>query len=322
MFKSAWLVPILVACAPAAGPNDPDSVLRAAAPSPYAIKRFVDTHDRFQWDTLRAQLHISGDVFSRPCERRSECSAEIIAIPGDIDHQVILRLNFYYNDHAAFLRFYRTNGPHGEVWRCAGSFEPEVKYFRPEHHLISLGGRPFLLVSEQAFSGSGLNVKAISGFDLSRHRFEAAFKYVAEGNVEFPCSVNREVRGYPYSFEAGSTEKLRIRYRVRYYTRECEDADTLIELGSASTDAVYTRTGDVDFAVDSPSANAKEIDAVYWSWDPSLSDEDFLRYNFDNLNRIATGPRDRRKRWLARFLATCADTPEKRRLVQTLLLQR
>ncbi|HXN49038.1 MAG TPA: hypothetical protein VN893_20470, partial [Bryobacteraceae bacterium] len=114
---------------------------------------------------------------------------------------------------------------------------------------------------------------------LSRHRFEAAFKYVAEGHIDPPSSVGRDVRGYPYSFEQGSTEKLRIRHRVRYYTYECEGADLQIELGSASTDAVYTRTGDGDFKVDPSSANAKEIDAVYWSWDPSLSDDDFVRYN-------------------------------------------
>ncbi len=94
--------------------------------------------------------------------------------------------------------------------------------------------------------------------------------------------------------------------------------DPQVDLRNASTDAVYTRTGDGDFNIDPSSPNAKETEAVYWSWDPSRSDEDFLRYNFDNLNRIATGPANRSKRWLARFLATCADTSEKRRLLQTM----
>jgi len=324
MRELVWLVPLLIACGPAARPQETDPALRGAARSPYAIKRFVDTHDQFKWDDLWAALHVGDDVFAQPCDHPSDCSAELIVVPGSANRQVILRLNWAGNFWAVFLRFYASPGPPGAqtAWRCAGSFEPDVKYFRPEHHLISLGGKPFLLVSEQAWSGSGLSVKMISGFDLSRHRFEADFKYVAEGHVEFPCHVNREVWGYPYSFEQGSTETLRIRYRVRYYTDTCEDPDTRIELGSASTDAVYTRTGYGDFKIDPSSANGKEIEAVYWSWDPSLSDEDFLRYNFDNLDRIATGPRDRSRRWLGRFLAGCADTPEKKRLAQALLLQR
>ena len=66
--------------------------------------------------------------------------------------------------------------------------------------------------------------------------------------------------------------------------------------------------------------NAKEIEVIYWNWDaePGLSDEDFLRYNFENLNRIASGPANRPKRWLARFLADCVDSPERRRLVETI----
>ncbi len=321
--KLACLPALSIACAAGARPQDADtdSALRAAARSPYAIKRFVDTHDQFKWNELWAALQIGDGVFAPSCDHPNDCSAQLIVVPGDANRQTILRLNWDGNFRAVFLRFHASAIPRATqpVWRCAGSFEPNVKYFRPEHHLISLGGKPFLLVSEQAFSGSGLTVKAISGFDLSRQRFEAAFRYVGEGSVEFPCYVNREVRGYPYSFEQGSTEKLRIRYRVQYHTDECEDdKDIRIELGSTSTDAVYVRTGDGDFNIDPSSANAKEIDAVYWSWDPSLSDDDFLHYNFDNLNRIATGPPNRRKRWLARFLAGCADTPEKRRLLQAM----
>jgi len=325
MRKPASLVLLLIACSPAARPQDTDSALGAAARSPYAIKRFVDTHDQVQWDALWAALHIGDDVFAQPCDSQRDCSAELIVVQGSVNRQIILRLNWGGNFRAVFLRFHANASPRATqtVWRCEGSFEPNVKYFRPEHHLISLGGKPFLLVSEQAWSGSGLSVKTISGFDLSRRRFEAAFKYVAEGHVDFPCAVSREVRGYPYSFEQGPTEKLRIRYRVQYYIDECGAAQgTRIELGSASTDAVYARTGNDDFNIDPSSASAKEIGAVYWSWDPSLSDEDFLHYNFDNLSRIATGPRDRRRRWLGRFLAGCADTPEKGRLVQAMLRKR
>jgi hypothetical protein len=322
---------LLPACEPAAlpAPADNDAELRIAARSPYLIKRFFDSHESFTVDALWTALHVPPATVPRgrctavPPETvpRGRCTAVLIAVPISAEPQVILRLDFG-DVLPVFLRFDQSTGPGGKTWKLAGFFAAFAHYFSCEHHLISLGGRPFLLVSDQAEAGTGLSVKRVSGFDLGRRGFKPAFAYVAEGHMMRFCDVNRDVSGYPYSFEKGPVEKLRIHYRVRYFTRYCTNnrpSDDEIELGSTSADAVYTRTGDADFKLDPSSTNAKEIEVIYWNWDPpGLSDEDFLRYNFENLNRIASGPANRRKRWLTRFLADCVDTPERRRLVEAI----
>ena len=106
--KLACLPALSIACAAGARPQDADtdSALRAAARSPYAIKRFVDTHDQFKWDDLWAALHVGDDVFAQPCDHPSDCSAELIVVPGSANRQVILRLNWAGNFWAVFLRFY------------------------------------------------------------------------------------------------------------------------------------------------------------------------------------------------------------------------
>ena len=324
MRRLAWLFMLLPACEPAAlpAPADNDAALRVAARSPYLIKRFFDSHESFTLDALWAALHIPSATIPQRCNSPRDCTAELIAVPVSAEPQVILRLNFG-DVLPVFLRFDQSTGPGGKIWKLAGFFAAFSRYFRCEHQLISLGGRPFLLVSDQAEAGTGLSVKRVSGFDLDRRGFKPAFAYVAAGYMMRFCDVNRDVSGYPYSFEKGPVEKLRIRYRARYSTHYCTNnqvSDDEIELGSTSADAVYTRTGDADFKLDPSSTNAKEIEVVYRDWDsePGLSDQDFLRYNFENLNRIASGPANRRKRWLARFLADCVDTPERRRLVEAI----
>ncbi len=114
-------------------------------------------------------------------------------------------------------------------------------------------------------------------------------------------------------------EKIRIRYSVSYYTYDCA-VDVKLRLGTAFADAVYTRSGGADFNFDPSlsSASREEIDAIYWGFDPNLSKDRFLHYDFANLKPIAAGPASLRKRWLKGFLGECPDTTEKRQLAEAL----
>lgn len=316
----AWVLLLPVGCCAAAGQDSGTaSELRKAARSPGAIVQFVQSHEKFRWEPLWEALHLGNDVFAQPCESRSDCGAELIPVAGSASGQVVLRLNWNGGFGAVFLRFDRQGrGP----WRCLGSYEPSVKYFRPEHQVISLGGKSFLTVSAQGWSGSGLAVKTISGFDLSRPGFAPAFTYVAEGHVEEMCDlVSRDVQGHIVSLDPGASEVLHVRYGVHYWTNPCAD-EPKIEIGGATLDSLESRSGIAGFQSDPRISGAKEVEGVVWQWDPNLASEDFLRYQFEGLMRIADGPRDRRRRWLVRFLALCADTPEKRRLLEVLRSRR
>ena len=50
-----------------------------------------------------------------------------------------------------------------------------------------------------------------------------------------------------------------------------------------------------------------------------MTDEDFLKYNYVQLQQIAVGKDQKRKR-LRTYLETCADIPERRRLRKLLSL--
>ncbi len=50
----------------------------------------------------------------------------------------------------------------------------------------------------------------------------------------------------------------------------------------------------------------------------SMTEEDFLKYNYPQLLQLLTGGNGTRRRWLPTYLKTCSNSPEKRRLTQPL----
>ena len=56
---------------------------------------------------------------------------------------------------------------------------PLVKYFRPEHRVTRFGGKPFLIVTGQGISGSGISSKIESWIDLTREEFEPVLNFMS-----------------------------------------------------------------------------------------------------------------------------------------------
>lgn len=291
-----------------AAPDDQEN-LRQAAQSPYTLKRFVDDHPNFQSNRLYSLLAIRGDVeFAPKCE---QCFAELIPAMDARPSQVILRLyeKDWYTE--VLLRFFTNTGDANE-WRYGGHYAPYVKYFPPDHKLIHLAGAPFLLITQQGNAGSGLSTKVQDWFDLNRAQFEPALSNFVSGRiVSHPQHFGREIDSQLVSFQGGMVEQLRIRYRVRYFYEDYDDTK-LIDLGTRTVEAVYSRAPGKEFQFDSKlSAVSKdEIDTVFGSFDPDMSNEEFLRYNLTNLKGIAIGQPSRAKNWLVDFLKYCRETPE------------
>ena len=67
-------IPLLIAAHPLLAAD-----IVAAAASPYALPRFVETHANFEWDPLWAALKI--DAFLPACRDAAPCGAELITVP-------------------------------------------------------------------------------------------------------------------------------------------------------------------------------------------------------------------------------------------------
>ena len=60
-----------------------------------------------------------------------------------------------------------------------------------------------------------------------------------------------------------------------------------------------------------------ELESIYNI--DSMTEEDFLKYNYSQLLKIAIGENSKEKRWMGTYLKTCGNSPEKRRLTQHLV---
>jgi hypothetical protein len=228
--------------------------------------------------------------------------------------QAIVRLRYIPGLFNTYLRF--VSGGVGS-WRFAGAFAPDVKYFEPRHGLIRFGDKPFLLVTGQGYSGSGLSTELQSWLDLSRSGMEPVFQFTSAGHLSLNgVGVSRDVTGTLISLETGP-ERITIVRAVRFTAYE-EDGE--ISLGSVRGTSVYTRRPDGNFQFESAgsSMTKKEVDELYEDFDSGLSNEAFLRYDFDNLKKLAAGKEGPERRWLRKFLAKCGDVPEKPTIVSLL----
>jgi hypothetical protein len=297
-----------------------DDDLAKAARSPFQLERFLRTHTGFDWKVLWKALDISDKnetPFLGTCEEPGDCTAEMAWSDGS---GTILRLNHTRSDFSVFLRFHREGqlNPLQDNWKFLGYYQPNVKYFRPVHRVLSVEGLRLLSITEQGGAGSGLSVELNNLFDLSRPGFTPVLSFVEHGHFSDLTSIpGREVSGFLASVEPGRPDVIKIHYIARHFAYD-------VPLGRTQADAVYTRTGRGKFRFDpkQSSTSEKEIDALYVRVD-GLEDvarysADFLRCNFANLKQIASGPPTPARRWLKGFLKWFPDTAQSHELQQLL----
>jgi hypothetical protein len=289
--------------------------LRQAAHSPYDLQHFIQSHADFDRNVLAKELGIEISIL---CEPLSACSPESFRIGTTRPEDLVLRINDH-RDGALFLR-YREIGRFQNQWTFRGHYEPNVKYFKPEHRVITVEGKSFLTISEQGGSGTGLSVAWVSVFDPRLPGFTKVLSFIDNGHWSGSAvRPGREVHGFLASLQTRPRDAIRIHYTASFF------ADPGVELGHLQADAVYTRIGSGEFHFDAKasSAAADEILSVYKQIDgeddnPKNYDRDFLHYNFANLRQIAAGPRSAAKKWLTQYLTRCPNTQEKQQLQQLL----
>ena len=295
-----------------------DEELVQAAKSPYDIARFVDTHVTFHWEPLWKALGIqnNGDVSMQPCGElggpRRDCSEELVTVLDPFQVILILRHDLVMPE--VYLRFRRQSGPDNPgPWTFAGYYSPLVKYFEPRHRTVRFGTKPFLVVTQQGASGSGLSSEVEDWMDLTLPKFQPVFSLATEGHREgSPNRIGLETNGSVVSMASDPVEGFQVVYGVRFmHEREW--------LGYRVDTAVYVRRGEnFVFDADRSKISKADIDNIYGLEDDHPSNEDYLRYLLPELKKIAAGPENETKDWLKRFLKECENTVEKRE-IQALL---
>lgn len=291
-----------------------DPELLRAARSPYELARYVNSHADIDWRALWVALGGAGNA-ALGCGNAFSgdypCSA--IAMTVKDPDQVIVILERKYIG-AGYLRFQQDAK---SAWRLTGQFEAYVKNHPVRHELFRFGGKPFLKVSMQGMSGSGLDSEFEDWFDLTLRSFEPVFGVTVQGfhmRVGFgPSSkLKTVVRSQVLD---GGVEEIQVSAVVQFSLRGEQD------LGSETFTGVYRRgLGQRKFSFVSATWRGAAMSETEFSRVANIpeegpSNEKLLVYAFDGLKRVAAGKDVGAKNWLRFALTQCKDTPERRTLL-------
>jgi hypothetical protein len=292
-------------------PDDscPDPDLAAAAASPLGIDQFVKRHSSFEWDALWKALGIGGVHLAR-CEGSGNrhCSSEILEVPETGAKVLVLRDEW---DQVAYVRF--SNKPSGDAtrtWHIAGSYQPYLKYFGPEHTIKTIFGRPFLIVKAQGTSGTGVSSALEEWMDLTAPKLDPAFSYMTEGSFRTGFGdPGIEVKGKLLSTGQRPRETAIVQYTIQYSM----DEDT--PLFQRTLTAVHQRNSDGEFVLDKKTSSPSTKQFEEADEGDGLSRDELLRFAFRPLSEIAAGGDANKKKWLEVFLEGCKGTSEKQQLL-------
>jgi hypothetical protein len=289
-----------------------------AASSPDELSRFVDTHTNFAWEPLWRALNLTEQgIFLPPCEASNRgvpsCSVEIITVVNP--PQAIVILEHRSSMFQVFLR-YQSIVP--GAWKFAGAFAPGVKYFPPEHRVTRFGTKPFLVVSGQGVSGTGVSSKLESWLDLTAEGFAPALRFTSEGHDSpRPEGIGRVTKARVLSMVSKPVERITVAYSIEF--EAIEVPDTTFPIGGRQDRVAYTRSKSGNFEIDEAhsTATSDQVESFYENFEETGFDsEDLLKFNFKGLSAIAKAPPAPSRAWLSRFLEQCSGTPESRQLKQ------
>lgn len=190
----------------------------------------------------------------------------------------------------------------------------------PQHSVVVSGGKTWLLVEVQDGSGSGYAHYSYRLFKVESSRVKELLSFPSEGYLSscLPFPVQEFSSRIVNCNESEVITTVEVEFSTAYYD-DLDTSKTSELLWAKNQKEVYTgdtARGRLRLDASKSDMSEQEMDDIYES-DP-LSSENFLKYNFPQLTKIATGKNTRRKEWLRRYLNKCRDMPENNALQQML----
>ncbi len=303
--------------------------------SPYEIRDFVNSHRQgdltFLWERLnlktinvaeQQQLEPDNFNFLTNC---NDCDAALFLceLDGEPGNEAIVRIQDQSMQASRFLIFKELDEPAGE-WKLMGHIDEMLnKYRMAQHTVVVSGGKSWLIITGQGASGSGVALYVNRVFLVKPDGLRAIMAYVAEGSqAGYFGAPSREFFSSVQSCElSDDVATVKIRFSAKYFFHDYSNQFARVHLFTKTQSAVFSRRLDDDEARldrEVSELTERELSDVYYI--DSLSDEEFLLYNYENLARVASGQDAPRKQWLTQFLSTCQKTSERERLEALLKL--
>ena len=286
--------------------------------SPYDIETFINENPQANLSQLWQSLGVptkaqrsNWDWYH--CENCRAESSEF-DLDGESGNEVLLRVAV--GEAYRYLVF-KLDNDREERWRLLGYIDAWGKYQEASHMVLLSDGKPWLLIRDQGASGSGVALYIDRLFQVTSRDLRELVAYSSEGHqVGYSHEPTRDFLGRISSCEIHDERAtITIDYSVTYLMVSWDQLHYIPLLRKQQRAVLVGSLGRKGTMLDlnRSSVSRAELEAVYNI--DSLSNEDFLKYNYRELLQIAAGTQVAKKEWLRQYLKECEDSIEHRRLV-------
>ncbi len=286
-----------------------------APPSPFDVAQLIDSGSRVDrtqlWKDIGAPGAPPADLPLPHCgdPDYSPCSTELIGVANPSQFILLIQEDIDFRGDL-FLRFLKD----GAGWKFAAyHFEP-LKYYPSRHGIMRLGDKPFLKVSRQGISGTGVASEIEEWFDLTLASFDPVFSFTVQGHsFVLPSDVGRDVRGVALRDRQAATETIDLSLTVRFLLESDDlgvvDFTGIYERQAGQEKFVLRRAGIGDYSGQMTPVDTKDFEDLTDM--ESESGELLLRYDQSGLKTIAAGKDTALKAKLREWSDRLGDSPER-----------
>ena len=265
--------------------------------TPREIAFFINDHPHANLDRLWQRLGVTdyGDPMAQFSfdQAYTSCEAHIFEynLDDDVDREIVLQIE---QGLGAMYRYLIFGDSRDMNPKFLGKIDLWTKYRPSDPMVLVSNDRAWLILQSTAATGTGLGAWMDTVYEVSDRGVRRVGSYLAEVNqAGYAAFPSKGFAGRPVSCEIKNGRAiLKVSYTIEYFgynTRLFTKKKTVVLVDS------FVHAGQSEIS-------PHEFETIY-SFD-SMSEDDFLRYNRNELRAIAAGDDEEKKVWLKEFLAS------------------
>lgn len=306
--------------------------------SPYKIQKYITTENHSElspvWRELGIPAELStvyprvGIVLDDPAifDKCEDCRTEIHPLTWKNSKDKLVALKIYQPwGLCRFLIFrpLRDSTTDKLKWQFTGHADHDfARYQPPQHRTERLANGRYFVIKAQGVSGTGASLEYERWYEITPYGMKEVLSLPLRGHeCADALSLCRTFSTRIEKNKCGNRH-VRVLFRVQYtgnrFLLDGKSFDNIL-LFTKQKQAVYARSeSGADFVLSAPDStiSPNEARAVYHIG--ALSCEDFIRFNHDDILKIASSPRFRARAWLTRYISGCEPTQAQAKLLQAL----
>lgn len=321
--------PVTEPSPPPAGIMRPHSV----SISPYEIKRLIDDNNRAArrqrgpeldltpvWNRLAMDGDDEGFPYGK-CAGNCEADISEFELDGRPGGEIILRLHAAVTWGYCYLIFDRKYEA-SAGWVLLGHVDTFNKWEEPQQKVAVIGARRWLVLGRTSFQGTGGSGHANDWYEVSEEGVAPVLSYQTELFLGADNPMTRRTTRVLRVDDGDGIATVVLQVSTSY-TGYDEERESL-RLWSDKRKATFIKGPRMEKFILDPlrsEITERELGPDYPFDDAGpITNEEFLKYNYRELLKIASERYTKRKDWLFEFLETCGDSVEKRSLLDTAIM--